>query len=59
MDDYTDWINIGMALKNYYGEDTNAFNLWKYISNKSDKYLSKKVNEVYIEIDEEEADQNL
>lgn len=28
VNDYSEWVNIGMALKNYYGNDRNAFELW-------------------------------
>lgn len=35
-DNYTDWITIGMALKNSFGD--NSFELFDYISKKSKKY---------------------
>lgn len=25
LDEYSEWISIGMALKNYYGDNINAF----------------------------------
>jgi KaiC/GvpD/RAD55 family RecA-like ATPase len=35
-EDYTDWINVGQALKHAYGED--AFDMWDLWSARSDKY---------------------
>lgn len=44
-DNYNDWRNIGMALKNIYGEE--GFDTFNYFSSKGEKYNKEHVRTIY------------
>lgn len=45
--EYNNWINIGMAIKNHFGDSKMDLNLYDYISKKSSKYNKTDVEKYY------------